>query len=118
METPPPVPPVPPPPVQQQAIPGQAPGAVTPDATGGIIPYKNPAALIGYYFGIVGLFPMLGLLFAVPAVVLGIVGLSRRSKGKAWGGAIHAWVAIVLGSIASLYNGFFVFLMIVAIVSA
>ncbi|OAB63825.1 hypothetical protein AY599_18430 [Leptolyngbya valderiana BDU 20041] len=89
----------------------------TPDATGGIIPYKNPAALIGYYLGIFGMFPLLGLPLAIAALVLGIVGLRRRAQGKAYGGSVHAWVAIVLGSIASLYNGFFVFLIVAAAVS-
>src|SRR6056297_2691301 len=55
--------------------------APTPDATGGVIPYKNPAALIGYYLGIFGLFPTLGLPLAVAAVVLGIIGLRRRKRG-------------------------------------
>ncbi len=71
-----------------------------------MIPYKNPAALIGYYLGIVGLFPVLGFPLAVSALVLGVVGLRRRASGKAWGGRIHAWIAIVLGAVASLYNGF------------
>lgn len=117
METRPPPPPKPTPPVEPQAIPDQDPGVATPDATGGIIPYKNPAALIAYYFGIAGLFPVLGLLLAAPAVVLGIIGLRRRANGRAWGGAVHAWIAIVLGSIASLYNGFLAFTLIVALLA-
>jgi hypothetical protein len=31
------------------------------DATGGIIPYKNPSALIAYYCGLFSLFPILGV---------------------------------------------------------
>jgi len=31
------------------------------DNTGGLIPYKNPKALIAYYLGIFSLFPLLGL---------------------------------------------------------
>ena len=48
------------------------------DATGGIIPYKNPAALIAYYCGIFSLLPIVGIVVGIPAVVLGIVGLRRR----------------------------------------
>lgn len=123
METRPP-PPLPDDQPQPQTTPQTAPQttpehrpAPTPDATGGVIPYKNPAALIGYYLGIFGLFPTLGLPLAVAAVVLGIIGLRRRKRGLAYGGSVHAWVAIVLGSIASLYNGFFVFLLIAAVLS-
>ncbi|MFI4917648.1 MAG: hypothetical protein ACIAS6_14230 [Phycisphaerales bacterium JB060] len=73
----------------------------TPDATGGVIPYKNPAALIAYYLGVFGLVPMLGLPMAVAAIVLGFVGLRQRARRKVSGGQVHAWVGIVLG-VASL----------------
>ena len=47
------------------------------DATGGIIPYKNPKALIAYYTSIFSLlFPPLGFV----AVILGILGLMDRKK--------------------------------------
>ena len=82
-------------------------GRVAPDATGGVIPYKNPAALIGYYLGIFGLIPMLGVPLALAAVVLGIVGLMRRKQGLAAGGLVHAWVAIVLGFVSLAYHGLF-----------
>jgi hypothetical protein len=87
------VPPPAPPPVPQQG-----------DATGGLIPYKNPHALIGYYLGIFGLFPFIGLLLAIPALILGIMGLQRRKKNPIIKGAVHAWVGIVLGAISILYN--------------
>lgn len=116
METQPPPPsqPAAPPPLHPPTTADTLASAPTPDATGGVIPYKNPAALIGYYLGIVGLFPAFGLPLAVAAVVLGIVGLRRRALGKAWGGVVHAWIAIVLGSIATLYNGFFAFTIVAA----
>lgn len=47
--------------------------ALSPDATGGVIPYKNPAALIGYYVGVFGLVPMLGVPLALAAIVLGVL---------------------------------------------
>lgn len=88
-------------------------GRVTPDATGGVIPYKNPAALIGYYVGIFGLVPALGVPLALAAVVLGVVGLGRRKKGLAAGGLVHAWVAIVLGAVSLAYHGLFFVLVFV-----
>lgn len=75
--------------------------APTPDATGGVIPYKNPAALIAYYLGVFGLVPVLGVPMAVAAIVLGFVGLRSRARKRVFGGLVHAWVGIVLG-VASL----------------
>ena len=55
-----------PPPVNPYAasaggqLPPQNPSSET-DATGGLIPYKNPHALIAYYLGLFSLFPCLGL---------------------------------------------------------
>ena len=42
-----------------------APTVPTGDATGGIIPYKNPPALIAYYCGIFSLLPCIGLVAGV-----------------------------------------------------
>jgi hypothetical protein len=73
------------------------------DATGGVIPYKNPYALIAYYSGIGGLLccitPVpLGL---VP-VVLGIIGLQKRAQNPHIKGSVHAWIGIVLGVISAM----------------
>jgi len=74
------------------------------DATGGLIPYKNPLALIGYYTGVFSLIPISGLLLGPAALVLGILGLrySRRHPTARGGG--HAIAGIVLGSLTSLLN--------------
>lgn len=74
------------------------------DATGGLIPYKNGMALAGYYCGVVGLIPVLGLVLGILAVVFGIIGLKHKSRHPAHGGTAHAIVGIVLGTIAALYN--------------
>lgn len=68
-----------------------------PDATGGIIPYKNPQALIGYYLGIFSLIPVFGFLLAIPAFILGILGLKQRKRHPMVGGRVHAWIGILLG---------------------
>ena len=51
------------PPIQPN-MPGQ-----NTDSTGGVIPYKNPPALIAYYLGIFSLLPCIGILLAIPAIV-------------------------------------------------
>ncbi len=70
------------------------------DATGGLIPYKNPMALTGYYIAVFSLIPGIGIPLGIVAVVLGIVGLRRRKLMPTIRGAGHAWVAIVLGSLS------------------
>jgi ABC-type Co2+ transport system permease subunit len=97
----PPMPPPPPPPDQG-------------DVTGGLIPYKNPQALTAYYMGIFGLFPAIGFVLAVPAVILGIVGLRKYGQNPVIKGSVHAWVGIVLGGLSMLYNGVFIVIIVVA----
>lgn len=89
----------------------------TGDATGGLIPYKNPAALIAYYCGIFSLVPFLGLAPAVAGIVLGVIGLRRRKATPVIMGALHAWVGIVLGSLMTIVWGTAIALIFVAIVS-
>jgi hypothetical protein len=72
------------------------------DATGGVIPYKNPQALIAYYLGIVSGFPLIGLPFGIAAFVLGILGLRKRRENPAVKGAAHAWVGIGCGGFFAL----------------
>lgn len=94
----PPATPVSPPPLPP---PGAAPAG---DGTGGLIPYKNPKALTAYYLGIFGLFPLIGFLLAIPAVILGILGLQARKQNPLIKGAVHAWVGIILGTISISYH--------------
>ena len=82
------------------------------DDTGGIIPYKNPPALIAYYLGIFGLIPFFGPLLAIPAFILGIVGLRKRRKTPIIKGAVHAWIGIILGALSVAYH--VVFIVVVA----
>jgi hypothetical protein len=69
------------------------------DATGGIIPYKNPHALIAYYCGVFSLIPCLGLILGPTAVILGVSGLRKRTKNPLVRGQVHACIGIVLGSL-------------------
>jgi hypothetical protein len=81
----------------------------------GMIPYKNPPALIGYYVSIFALLPFVGVLFGIPAVILGIIGLRKRLKDPKVRGLAHAWIAIILGGLCTIgYSG----LILLAIASA
>jgi uncharacterized protein YqgC (DUF456 family) len=89
----------------------------TGDATGGLIPYKNVPALLAYYLGIFSLIPAIGLLLGPPAVILGIVGLIKKSKTPQVRGTAHALIGIILGSVTTLVWGGCVLLMIVGALS-
>ncbi len=88
------------------------------DGTGGVIPYKNPAALAAYYLGLFSLFPLLGLILAVPAFVLGIVGLRQRKRNPAIKGSVHAWIGIVMGGIFTVIWGAVVVMIIIGIATS
>jgi hypothetical protein len=75
------------------------------DATGGVIPYKNPQALIAYYLGIVALFPCLGFPFGIASLILGIRGLKAYKLNPRVHGVVHAWIGIVLGALSIFFYG-------------
>lgn len=85
------------------------------DSTGGLIPYKNPHALIAYYLGLFSLFPIIGLFLAIPAFILGIMGLRNRKRNPAIRGSVHAWIGIVMGGLMTLLWSGLLILMIFAI---
>ena len=88
------------------------------DATGGVIPYKNPYALIAYYVGIGSLLScIIPLPVGIVAVVLGIIGLRKRAENPVIKGSIHAWIGIVLGGITTLFSFFAIAMVIVMIAS-
>jgi hypothetical protein len=72
------------------------------DATGGVIPYKNPKALIAYYLGILSGLPFIGLPIGIAAFSLGILGLRDRKRNPAIKGSIHAGIGIGCGCLFSL----------------
>ncbi len=69
----------------------------------GMIPYKNPKALIAYYLGILSGFPLIGLPLGIAAFVLGIQGLQNRKKDPKIKGSIHAWIGIGCGGFFALF---------------
>lgn len=79
------------------------------DGTGGLIPFKNPKALIAYYLGIFSFIPVLGIPLGLVALVLGILGLRDRKRNPIIKGSVHAWIGIVVGGgFALLYTGLIV----------
>jgi hypothetical protein len=75
------------------------------DGTGGVIPYKNPPALFAYYTGLFSFIPIIGFFLAVPAFVLGIMGLRARKRNPAIKGSIHAWIGIIMGGFFTIVWG-------------
>ena len=73
------------------------------DATGGVIPYKNPKALTAYYLGIFSGLPMIGLPLGIAAFVLGIRGLQDRNRNPAIKGSIHAGIGIGCGGFFTVF---------------
>jgi hypothetical protein len=92
-------------------------GTTEGDNTGGIIPYKNPKALIAYYLGIFSGLPLVGLPFGVAAVILGILGLRDRNRNPVIKGSVHAGIGIGCGTIFTLLWGAVVVMMIVAAIT-
>ncbi len=86
------------------------------DATGGVIPYKNPKALIAYYLGILSGLPLIGFPLGIAAFVLGIQGLQARKRNPAIKGSVHAGIGIGCGGIFTLLWGAVIILIIVAMV--
>lgn len=82
---------------------GQATPAAQPqmDPMSGLIPYHNKPALIGYYCGVFGLIPCLGIPLAIAGFILGIQGLRLASRQPEAKGTAHAWIGIVLGGLSA-----------------
>ena len=81
------------------APPTRSTGVVDPTEGEGpaLIPYKNPAALVGYYISICSCIPFVGLLLGPIAIFLGIRGLIQVSRHPKRKGTVHAWIAIAFG---------------------
>ena len=67
------------------------------DEVGSALLPKNSMALISYYLGIVAL--LCGLA-GIPALITGILGLKFAKNNPDAKGQIHAWVGIILGTLA------------------
>lgn len=69
-----------------------------------VVPTKNQPALLGYYYAIFGLLPIIGLFLAPAAIAYGLIGLDRGNRLPrfiGYGHALFATVAGILGAIIS-----------------
>jgi hypothetical protein len=85
------------------------------DSTGGIIPYKNPNALLAYYLGILSGLPLIGLPLGIASFILGIRGLQARKRNPIVKGSIHAGIGIGCGCFFSLLWTFVIVTIVIAI---
>jgi hypothetical protein len=85
-----------------QILPVQTVQQMEGDATGGVIPYKNPKALLAYYLGILSGLPLIGLPIGVAAFILGFLGLRDRNRNPVIKGSVHAGIGIGCGCVFSL----------------
>jgi zinc-ribbon domain len=67
---------------------------------GTLIPYRNPKALAAYYLGIFSLIPVIGIVPAPIALVLGILGVRAARADSQAKGTLHAILGIVFGALA------------------
>jgi len=85
--------PVPPPPYPQAGYPPQ-PYPTGNDPIEGMIPYKNPPALIAYYLGVFSfVVPFMG----IASIVTGFIGLSKHKENPLVRGKGHSITGIILG---------------------
>jgi hypothetical protein len=88
------------------------------DATGGVIPYKNPHALMAYYISIGTLLCCISPLpLGIVPLVLGIMGLRARARNPVIKGSVHAWIGIVLGGVSALGSIFMAFVFVMMLIN-
>lgn len=69
-----------------------------------VIPTRNQPALLGYYYAIFGLLPVIGLVLAPIAICYGLIGLDRGNRlprNIGYGHALFATVAGIVGTAIS-----------------
>jgi hypothetical protein len=73
------------------------------EALGWIVPmHESLWAIAAGYLGLFSCFPLVGLLPAVLAIILGVVALKDIKRNRGRRGAFRAWFGIVVGSIMLL----------------
>ncbi len=68
------------------------------------VPPRNGRALIGYYFAIASLIPILGVVLGPIAVFNGLEGIRHARRFPEHGGGAHGIVAVTLGSFTCVAN--------------
>lgn len=95
--------------------------AVDPDATGGLIPYKNPAALASYYTaigsGLAMFVPAVGPAVSIAAIVLSARGMRAYRLQPARRGIAHAWIGMIGGVLTLLFGLMVTAMVVIAVLS-
>ena len=97
---------------------GQGDGQNSDGTFGGLIPVKNPKALVAYYLAVASLFPFFGFPIGLAAFGFGIAGLKARKKNPEVKGAAHAWIGIGCGGLFAIIWGAAIVLGVIAIINA
>ena len=74
-------------------------------SVGGLIPYNNLQAILALILAGFSVIPVLGLIFALVALPLGIFGLRKTRKNPNYLGKAHSWIAISISGLAILVWG-------------
>ena len=74
----------------------------TPDVFETLVPTRNQPALMGYYFAVFSVIPMIGLGLGPFAIWNGIRGLGAIKEMPELPGKTHCVVAVTLGSITTI----------------
>jgi hypothetical protein len=106
-----------PPPILPTSSPTEPQGTNYTDTTSGVIPYKNPSALIAYYLGLFSIFPVLGIGLGITALVLGIKGIKFNKEHPEAKGKAHAGIGIGCGVFGLLLNLLIVGILLTAFLS-
>jgi hypothetical protein len=71
-----------------------------------LVPYKNPRALLAYYCGVFSLVPVFGLVLALAALILGVLGYrygrvhpTAKGTGHAVAGIVFALMGLALNAV-------------------
>jgi hypothetical protein len=82
----------------------------------GMIPYKNPPALVAYYLGLFSLLP--GCFpIGIAAFILGLKGLKNVRQHPEVRGTVHAWIGVIMGGFLALLWLAFDGLIVVAMIA-
>jgi hypothetical protein len=73
-----------------------------------ILPVGRPASAIAAgYLGLLALFPFVGLIFGIGAIITGMVALQTLKRNPALLGRGRAWFGLIAGMLMTLLWGFF-----------
>lgn len=70
------------------------------DGLGGLIPYHNKQALVGYYTAVFSLLPCFPI--GLFAAYKGYQGFQAYKARPAIGGHVHSWIAMIVGGLFGL----------------